>query len=161
MFSPSDGTIYALRENAIVRVPIRGGPAAKVHEVTGVVKLVGFDRNSPDEVVVLLDDAGGTRLSASCHCAAGNNAPALRWQFEAEEQRALAQVRGQDRVYGKTTLYINTETKQGLSRPIEWTDVYIQSDGPPRDISACDGVNCVQPALSPDGRTVAFIKAEQ
>lgn len=160
VFSPSDGTIYALRENVIVRVPIRGGASAKVHDATGIVKLVGFDRSSPDEVVVLLDDAGGSLLGV----ASLRSGKVTRLPYDAnskEEQRALAQVRGQDRVYGKTTLYIKTETKQGISRPIEWTDVYIQSDGPPRNISACDGVSCVQPALSPDGRTVAFVKAEQ
>jgi Tol biopolymer transport system component len=29
----------------------------------------------------------------------------------------------------------------------------------PQNVSGCDGVNCGQPALSPDGRRVAFVKA--
>ena len=158
VFSVSDATIYALRQNAIVRVPLRGGAAAKVSAAPGVVKLVGFDRSSPDEIVVLLDDAGSPLGVLALRSGAITRLPYDRGSVE--QQRALTQVRGQDRVYGKTTLYIKTETKQGLSRPIEWTDVYIQSDGPPRNISVCDGVNCVQPALSPDGRMVAFIKVE-
>jgi hypothetical protein len=160
VFSPSDGMIYALRENAIVRVPIRGGAAARVADAPGAVKLVGFDRSSPDEIVVLLDDAAGSPLGV----VSVRTGKITRLPYDPDskdEQRALTQVRGQDRVYGKTTLYIKTETKQGLSRPIEWTDVYMQRDGAPRNVSACDGVNCVQPALSPDGRTVAFIKAEE
>ena len=29
----------------------------------------------------------------------------------------------------------------------------------PQNLSACDGVNCGQPSLSPDGRRIAFVKA--
>jgi hypothetical protein len=159
VFSPTDGTVYALRGDAIVRLPIRGGAATKVVDARGVAKLVGFDRGAPDEIVVLLDTAAESPLAIVS--LKGGKITRLPYDRNSnDEQRALTQVLGQDRVYGKTTLYIKTETKQGLSRPIEWTDVYIQSDGPPRNLSACDGVNCVQPALSPDGRTVAFIKVE-
>ena len=57
-------------------------------------------------------------------------------------------------------VYSETESKRGLSRTIEWTDVYLRrGTAAPRNVSACDGVNCVQPALSPDGRSVAFVKA--
>lgn len=156
----ADRTIYALHEDAIVRIPTRGGAVARVQAAPGVLKLVGFDRKSADEVVVLLDDTAASPLAA-VSLRTGKIAPLPYDGRSNDEQRALAQVRAQDRVYGATTLYIKTETKQGISRPVEWTDVYVQSGGAPRNISACDGVNCVQPALSPDGRTVAFIKAEE
>ena len=32
----------------------------------------------------------------------------------------------QDRVYGDTRAYTKTESKRGVSRTIEWTDVYLQ-----------------------------------
>ncbi len=160
LFSPSNGTIYALRQNAVVRVPRAGGSAVKVQDAAGVSKLVGFDRSAPDEIVVLLDDATGSPLGALSL----RSGKITRLPYDPrsnEEQRALTEVRGQVRVYGATTLYIKTETKQGLSRPVEWTDVYVQSGGPPRNISACDGVSCGEPTLSPDGRVVAFIKAQE
>jgi hypothetical protein len=73
----------------------------------------------------------------------------------------VAQVRAQDRVYGDTTVYTKTETKRGLSRNIEWMDVYIRrGSGEPQNISGCDGVSCVQPALSPDRRSVAYVRTQ-
>ena len=73
----------------------------------------------------------------------------------------LAQIRAQDRSYGDTTVYTKTETKSGLSRPIEWIDVFVKRGAaPPQNVSACDGVNCVQPALSPDGQRVVFVKVQ-
>ena len=78
-----------------------------------------------------------------------------------ENRRMLAQIRAQDRTYGETTVYTKTETKSGLSRPIEWTDVFLtRGAGSPQNVSACDGVNCVQPSLSPDGRSLGFVKLQ-
>ena len=78
-----------------------------------------------------------------------------------QQRRVLAQIRAQDRTYGETTVYTKTETKPGLSRPIEWTDVFVRrGSGSPQNVSVCDGVSCVQPALSPDGRSVAFVKVQ-
>jgi hypothetical protein len=72
----------------------------------------------------------------------------------------LAQVRGQERTYGDASVYVRTESKRGLSRTIEWTDVHFRrGNAPPRNVSACDGANCGQPALSPHGRRIAFVKA--
>ena len=79
----------------------------------------------------------------------------------AQEGRILTQIRGQDRVYGDIRVYTETESKRGLARSIEWTDVYLRRGAAtPQNVSACDGVNCAQPALSPDGRSVAFVKTD-
>jgi hypothetical protein len=155
-----EGAIYALKDTSVVRIPLRGGAATKVQDAPGVIKLVGFDRASADEIVVLLDNTGGSPLGA-LSLRSGKIVHVPYDRRSNAEQRVLAQARAQERVYGHTTLYIRTETKQGISRPIEWTDVYLESGGPPRNISACDGVSCAQPALSPDGRMVVFIKADE
>src|SRR5262249_19119084 len=128
-------------------------------------KLVGFDPRTPNDIVVLFADSSPAPLGV----VSLSDGKITRLPFEQEsydEQRLfaliLAQIRAQDRVYDRTILYTKTQTKLGLSRPVEWTDVYVQqTGGPPKNISACDGVNCTQPALSPDGRSVAFVKAEQ
>jgi Tol biopolymer transport system component len=55
---------------------------------------------------------------------------------------------------------VKTESKRGLSRTLEWTDVYLRRGcGTPQNVSACDGINWGEPALSPDGARVAFVKS--
>ena len=47
-----------------------------------------------------------------------------------------------------------------IARKFGWTDVYVQrGTAVPVNVSVCDGVRCLEPALSPDGRKVAFVKA--
>jgi hypothetical protein len=157
IFSSTDGSIVALKGETLVRIPSSGGSAVAVQRATGVLKLVGFDARNPDEIVVVLD-GGASPLGVLSM----SNGKVMRLPFDAKseaEQRMLAQIRGQERVYGDAAVYVKTESKRGLTRTIEWTDVYYRGrNAPPRNISACDGVNCGQPALSPDGRRIAFVK---
>ena len=158
VFSPADGSIFALKADVVVRIPSEGSPPAVIQRVTGAVKLVGFDGNNPDEIVILLE--GGSSSLAVLSLKDGK-VTMLPYDAKSEDQRRiLAQIRGQDRVYGTMSVYLKTERKQGLSRAIEWTDVYLRrGDSMPQNVSGCDGVSCAQPALSPDGKRVAFVKA--
>jgi hypothetical protein len=158
VFSPA-GDIYALKGDALVRLPAQGGAAVALHTLPGVVKLVGFDRNSADEVVVLLDATARSPL-AVVSLRNGAMTPLPSDANSSDEQRILTQIRGQDRVYGDVRVYPETESKRGLARNVEWTDVYLRrGNATPQNVSACDGVNCSQPALSGDGQSVAFVKA--
>jgi hypothetical protein len=159
VFSPA-GEIYALKYNVLVRIPAEGGAAIAVHTLPGVIKLAGFDRSSADEVVVLLNDAAGSPLG-TLSLAGGKVTPLAYDPRSRDEERMLTQIRGQDRVYGDIRLYTETESKRGLARTIEWTDVYLRrGTAAPQNMSRCDGANCIQPSLSPDQQTVAFIKTE-
>jgi hypothetical protein len=155
----TDGTIYALKGDTLVRMPSQGGAMIRVQDAKGLVKLVGFDRSAPAELlVVLAQPAAGPLGIVSLQTGRLTVLPSTQ---SPDEQRVLAQARAQDRVYADTTLYTKTETRQGLSRVVEWIDVYVQRGATtPRNISQCDGVSCVQPSLAPDGRSVVFIKAE-
>jgi hypothetical protein len=158
IFSPADGSILALKGNTVVRIPPEGGTPAVVQRVSGAAKLVGFDHANLDEIVVLLDDDGSPLGVLSLKT--GKVARLPYDATSADQQRMLAQIRDPDRVYGAISVYVKTESKQGLSRTIEWTDVYVRrGDSLSQNVSGCDGVNCGQPALSPDGRRVAFVKA--
>jgi hypothetical protein len=157
----SDGKIYALRGDTIVRISPGGGPAAPVRKASGAEKLVGFESDGADDIVVLFDTAGAASPLGVVSLKSGRITP-LPYDPKSDGQRRMvAQVRAQDRVYGDTTVYTKTETKRGLSRNIEWMDVYIRrGNGEPQNISGCDGVSCVQPALSPDRRSVAYVKTQ-
>jgi hypothetical protein len=157
VFAP-DASIVALRGDTLVRIPAGGGSAATVQRAAGVVKLVGFDARNADELVVLLD--GGAAPLGVLAVKNGRITPLPHDPKSDAERRMLAQARGQERTYGDASVYVRAESKRGLSRTIEWTDVYFRRGGaPPRNVSACDGTSCGQPALSPDGRRIAFVKA--
>jgi len=158
VFSPSDGRIFALKGDRVVRIPSNGGTPSSVQTAPGAVKLVGFDGASAEEIVVLFE--ASTSPLAVLSLKTGNVTPLPYDPTSAQQQRMLAQIRGHDRVYGTISLYVKSESKRGLLRTIEWTDVYVRrGDSPPQNVSVCDGVSCGQPALSPDGRRVAFVKA--
>jgi hypothetical protein len=158
IFAPADGSIVALRGDTLVRIPAGGGSAVPVQRAPGILKLVGFDTGNADEIVVLLD--GGAAPVGVLSMKSGKVTPLPYDAKSNAERRMLAQVRGQERTYGDASVYVRTESKRGLSRTIEWTDVHFRrGNAPPRNVSACDGVNCGQPALSPDGRRIAFVKS--
>jgi hypothetical protein len=158
IFSPSHGSVFALKGDTIVHIPLDGSSHAAIQTVPGIVKLVGFDSMNPNEIVILL--TGNSSPLAVISLAHGNVTPLPFDPKLGDQRHILAKIRGQDRVHGTTSVYLKTERKQGLSRAIEWTDVYLQrGDGTPQNVSRCDGVSCTQPTLSPDGQLVAFVKA--
>jgi hypothetical protein len=156
-----DGGIYALKGMAIVRVSPQGKNLVEVQRVTGVAKLVGFE-DAGDDLIVLLEPARAGSPLGVVSLKSGK-VTVLPYHADSEtERRMLAQVRGQERVYGDTAVYTKVETKSGLSRTLEWTDVYVKRGSEtPRNVSLCDGVMCIQPALSPDGRAVVYVKTAE
>jgi hypothetical protein len=161
IFEPDGTAVLALRAGSIVRTSLQGRSAVVVRNIPGVIKLVGMDATAPGEVVVLVDASAAAPV-ATVSLQSGAVTPIPFDASSEPQRRMLAQVRAQERTYGGTSVYTRTETKPGLARAVEWIDVFISSSGaPPRNVSNCDGDSCVQPALSPDGRTVAFIRSQE
>jgi hypothetical protein len=120
---------------------------------------VGLSRDRPHEVLALFEDAGGLPWLGLVALASGQVTPVPHDRASREHRAMIAHVKDWERVYGGTTVYVKAETTQGLAGAVEWTDVYVTRGGDPVNVSRCDGVRCGQPALSHDGRHVAFVKA--
>jgi len=154
----ADGRLYALKDSGVVQVAQSEGATAM--KVPNIVKLVGFDTERRDELVVVVEPrAGGSPLAV----VSLTNRTVTPLPFDGtsqQEQLVVAETRGQERVYGDTTVFVKTESRRGLSREIRWTDVYVRrGSADAQNVSNCDGANCAEPALSPDRRTVAFVKS--
>jgi len=156
-----DGAIYALKGTVIVRILRPSGGPVEVQKVEGVQKLVGFDDTGDDLFVLLESPRAGSPLGAVSLKTGTMVAVPFRADSD-DERRMLAQMRGQERVYGDTTVYTKAETKAGLSRTLAWTDVYVRMGArPTRNVSLCDGDRCTQPALAPDGRVVVYVRSDE
>lgn len=159
VFGVSDGSVFALADQTLLRVPAALARPVALRSVRGVVKLVGFDRRAPDELIVLLDD--GAAPLAALSLATGTLTTLPFDRRASDQDLLLSQIRTQDRGQGDLRLLVRKQQRQGLSRTIEWTDVMVQrGPGEMRNLSRCDGIDCSQPALSPDAARVVFVKAD-
>ena len=155
-----DGRLYALRGGAVVRLPQEMGAGVAVHKVPGARKLVGFDAKNPDDLVVLLDATGTGSPLGVLSLTSGRVTPLPYDATSEAEGRIVARIRSDERQYGTTVVSTHAESRRGRSRTLRWTDIYLRTGtAAARNLSKSDGVGCAQPALSPDGRSVAFIKA--
>jgi hypothetical protein len=160
IFEPGDAFVFALRDDVVVRIPAGGGAPEDRGQVARAKKLVGFD--GPDDLVVLIDAAPRASPLVALSLKTGRANPLPHNPESKEEQNLLAFAQGSERVYGDTRVYTRTESRRGLSRTIEWTDVFLVRGGTaPVNVSSCDGANCGQPALSNDRRRVAYVKSAQ
>jgi hypothetical protein len=159
VFTLDDAGVLALKGDELVRVSMPQGEVRVLRPAPGVIKLIGFDPQTPDEVLVLMDSAAKPLASLSLKTSAITTLaydPAVPAQ-----QRLLGQIRAQHRVSGKTSVSVQTERRQGLSRAIEWTAIFArQGVSAPRNVSGDESVNCSQPAISHDTRLVVFVKAD-
>jgi hypothetical protein len=158
---PNESRIVALRRNDILEIPLNGGQPRVLLSVPGIEKVIGFDQTSPTRVLALTGTAAKQVVVVSLKT---GELTALTYDPRSPTDRAvLAHLRGEERAYGATTLYVEAQTKTDLTGAVlEWTDVFIKEPGKPsRNVSRCDGVDCAQPALSADASTAAFVKAAQ
>lgn len=160
VFLPGDEAILALKGSEVLRLPVTGEEGEVLHTVQGIVKLVGFDKENQDDLLALFkDEEGKPYVVGVLSLQSGQMTPIPYDKESAEDRQMLSHIRGWERIYGNTTVYVQTETKRESAGTLEWTDVYIQQgDEEPVNLSQGDGVNCGHPSLSHDGRQVVFIK---
>jgi hypothetical protein len=154
--------ILVLRDTEVVRVPSTGGEGKSLYSVQGILKLVGASSEDPTTVLILVrDQTGGRPRVGLLTVSTGAVAPVPYDPASSQDLQMVENLAGWSRTYGNQHVYVQKQHKQALSGTVEWHDVFVQVDGnPPVDVSQCDGVNCGQPSLSPDGHWLVFVRAK-
>jgi hypothetical protein len=161
VFDPRAARILALKSGEVVEILLAGGPARRIMASAGISKLIGFDRERPERVLVLRAQANAEIAVLSLATGDGK-VSAIGYDPQSSADRIfLAHLHGEERAYGDTILYVRKETRSDVTGAVlEWTDVFIkEADKRPRNLSQCGGVNCSQPSLSADHRRIAFVRA--
>ena len=162
VFMAGRTNILALNGSDIVRLPVGGGAAQRLYTIKGISKLVGFNRDAPDQLLVLTEDSLAKPSVGWLSVKTGKILPIPYDPASSEDQRMLEHVRGWDRTYGGTRVYVDKLSKPSLGgRPVEWTEVFLKADaGKPINVSQGEDVDCGQPSLSADGRLLVFVSVD-
>jgi hypothetical protein len=162
IFLATSKDILALKESEIWRFPAGGSPGKKLYSISSITKLVASSADDPDVVLVLQSDgSSGHPRVGLLSISSGKVTPEPYDPTASQDLQMVENLESWDRVYGDKRVYVKRETKQAISGPIEWTDVFQKVNSQePVDVSQCDGANCGQPSMSADGRLIVFVKAE-
>ena len=154
--------VLALRGTDVVQIPTVGGQGRKLYSVDGIVKLVGASSADTGTVLILLRGEAGGRPYVGLLTVTTGAVTSLPYDpASSQDLQMVEELGGWSRSYGDRHIYLKRQSKQALSGPVEWSDVFLQvGNQPPVNASQCDGVNCGQPSLSENGRLLVFVKAE-
>lgn len=160
VFEPGDEHILALKGESLIRLSASGGDPESRYILRGALKLVGFNKDNQDQVLLLRDDAEGQLAVGLLSLQSGKVVPLPYDPRSTKDRDMLSQLKGWSRTYGdNTTVYIKQVTQQTMAGRVQSTDIYIkQPNQAPVNLSKCQEVSCGQPSLSHDGERVVFIK---
>jgi hypothetical protein len=162
IFIAASKDILALKQTEIWRFPAGASQGKNLYSVTGITKLVASSSDAPDEVLILLSDGpSGHPQVGLLSLSTGKVTPLPYDPASSQDLQMAENLQSWDRVYGGKRVYVKRQSKQAMSVPVEWTDVFLKGNSKePVDVSRCDGTNCGQPSMSADGRVIVFVKAE-
>ena len=160
VFTAGGEAVLAVKNGALWQIAVRGEARPRqLHTAPGVQKLIGFDRDDGDQLLVLLEREN--QPTVALLALRSGKLTILPYNPDARDDRkALSHLKGWERTYGDTRLYLRPQTRRTLAGELEWNDVFLKrGDEAPVNVSRSDGVQCGQPSLSPDGKGVVFVKA--
>lgn len=162
IFSAKGGDVLALRGSDVLRIPSTGGEGTKLFSVGGILKLVGAGSSDPKQVLVLLrNDSGSHPRVAFLAIDTGAITDLPYDPASSQDLQMIEDLEGWSRTVGERRVFVKRQTREDISGTHAWTDVFLNANGQqPVDISRCDGVNCGQPSISPDGALLLFVKEE-
>jgi hypothetical protein len=156
----SPQSILAFKAGDLYRVPLSGDPPTKLRSLPGVTKLVGLSRDDNDQLLALTGDSRNATGAALVSIRTGAVTPLPYDPASSQDEVLLAHLSGWERAYGNLRLYCEEEEKEAPGGvTIRFTDVYLKrgSDAP-LNLTNGNGISSCQPSLSPDGKSVAFIR---
>lgn len=159
VIADAGNAVYAMKGNVLVRIDGPGLAPVDVSTIAGIDKLLGIQTDASGDLLALTTDPRAPVVTLSL--ATGRRTVLAVDSNDRGQLGLLAQARSQSRAIGSMSIDVERQTRQDLARVVEWTDV-IMRDAPHivRNLSACNGVDCGQPALSADLTRVVFIKHE-
>lgn len=162
IFLSDNQTVLALMEERVVSFPVSGGPITDVATVPGIQKLVGVEDDTPGQVLILSDlDRDNCPVVGVLTLSSATVTNLPNGGLE-DDLKLVSHLRSWDREYdgGDTRFEVKIKTKQNGTVK-EWTDVMLrQKNKGEVNVSRCPaGVNCGQPAISPDRGSVVFVRA--
>jgi hypothetical protein len=161
IFTPGSDGILALHGHYLVRISAQSGEIKRLFPVANVTKLIGFKADDSENVLILQSgDASGRPIVGLLAVSTGKTTPLAYDPSWRVDLQMVENLQSWTRTYGDRQVYVSRQTKQALSGDVEWSDVFLKTDGQePKDVSQCDGVDCGQPSLSADGRLLVFVKS--
>lgn len=158
VFLPDGQALLALHDNDLVQIALQDGTTKPLCKLPHARKLLGVDRLDPDRLLLLEVETGVVQVGVLS--LRSGKLTALPHDSKSKDHRQLlAHLKGDARDYGEIRLYTRSVSRRGLAGHEEWTEVYLQhGEVPPVNLSQCDGDNCCQPDLAPDGKWAAFVR---
>lgn len=160
IFEPDGTGILALRGQELIRTSANGDTEPqKLFDAPGVVRLVGFLLSSPRQVLVLTRGTNGKDTPELLDLDSRKVEPLPG--PPAETARLVRWDRRYKMPDWSAYLEVTVRLEKGAKGQPAWTDVYLQPEKSATavNVSRCNGDRCGQPALSPDGRQVVFIRS--
>ncbi len=159
VFEPGGASILALKGDRLVRVAISSRRTEEVRPLPNAVRLVGFDPGNRNELLLLCRASGGEIWVGTLALNTGR-LTRIPHRPKSDDEVLVSYLLGSEREYGKVILSVRKVEEETLAGTRVWTDVFLRrGDEPEVNVSRCRGTNCGQPALSPDGSTVVFVRS--
>jgi len=161
VFVLGSSDVLALNGSDLMLFSAASGDGKKLSSIMGPTKLVGSGMDDPDNVLLLRSGGAGSHPQVAILSISTGKVTPIEYDAAASADLQMVEnLEGWTRIYGDKQVSVRRQTKQALSGPVEWSDVFLKADGQePVNVSRCNGANCGQPSLSADGRFVVFVKS--